>query len=56
MSKEALKSMITNLINDKNTEADLDFSTYVTAKMKDVAGFNEPDVVPDEPEHNEEVE
>ena len=40
MSKEALKSMLTNLINDKDAEASLDFSNFVTAKMKDIAGLS----------------
>ena len=40
MSKEALKSMLTNFINDKDTEASLDFSNFVTAKMKDIAGLS----------------
>jgi hypothetical protein len=38
-SKEVLRSMLANFINDKDAEATLDFSNYVTAKMKDVAGL-----------------
>jgi hypothetical protein len=38
-NKEALKSMLNNLINDKPEEASLDLHNYLTAKMKDVAGI-----------------
>jgi len=41
--REALKSMLNNLINDKPEEATLDFHNYVTAKMKDVAGISAGD-------------
>lgn len=37
--REMLKSMLHNLINDKSTEASLDFHSYITAKMREVAGF-----------------
>lgn len=37
--RDALKSMLNNLINDKTEEATVDFHNYVTAKMKDVAGI-----------------
>ena len=39
-SRENLKSMLNNLINDKSEEASLDLHTYLTAKMRDVAGIN----------------
>ena len=38
--KESLKSMLNNLINDKSEEASVDFHNYITAKMKEVAGFS----------------
>lgn len=38
-NKEALKSMLNNLINDKPEEASLDLHNYLTVKMKDVAGI-----------------
>ena len=37
--KEALKSMLNNLINDRQEEASLDLHSYMTAKMRDVAGL-----------------
>ena len=37
-SREALKSMLNNLINDKQEEASLDLHNYLTTKMKVVAG------------------
>lgn len=36
--REALKSMITNLINDRSEEASLDFHSYLTDKMRDISG------------------
>jgi len=38
-NRDALKSMLNNLINDKPEEATLDFHNYVTGKMKTVAGI-----------------
>jgi len=38
-NREALKSMLNNLINDKQEEASLDLHNYLTTKMKDVAGL-----------------
>lgn len=40
--REALKGMLNNLINDRHEEATADLHSYLTAKMKDVAGFNPP--------------
>jgi hypothetical protein len=37
--KEALKSMLYNLINDKTEEASLDLHNYLVSKMKDVSGL-----------------
>lgn len=34
---EALKSMITNLINDKPEEAKVDLHSYLTDKMREVS-------------------
>lgn len=34
--EEELKSMITNMIDDKTTEASVDFHKYLQAKMSDV--------------------
>lgn len=39
-NREALKSMLNNLINDKQEEASLDLHNYLTNKMKDVAGLS----------------
>lgn len=38
-NREALKSMLNNLINDKGEEAQLDFHTYATNKMREIAGL-----------------
>jgi hypothetical protein len=38
-NRDALKSMLNNLINDKPEEASLDLHGYLTAKMKDVSGL-----------------
>lgn len=35
-NRDALKSMLNNLINDNGTGATADFHTYVTMKMRDV--------------------
>lgn len=56
MSKEALKSMLNNFINDKDTEASLDFSNYVTAKMKEVAGLSTTQVSNEQEEHQTDEE
>lgn len=37
--REALKSMLNNLINDKPEEASLDLHDYLTTKMRDVSGL-----------------
>ena len=37
--REALRSMLNNLINDKPEEATLDLHNYLTMKMKEVAGL-----------------
>jgi hypothetical protein len=37
--REALKSMLNNLINDKPEEASLDLHNYLTTKMRDVSGL-----------------
>ncbi len=39
--RDALKSMLNNIINDKPEEASLDFHTYITAKMKQVSGLEQ---------------
>ena len=39
-NREALKSLVNNIINDKTDEANLDFSNYITAKAQQVAGIN----------------
>jgi len=36
--REALRSMLNNIINDKPEQASLDLHTYLTQKMRDVAG------------------
>jgi hypothetical protein len=51
--REALKSMLTNLINDKPEEASLDLHSYMTDKMREVAGLGgapAAEVVDDEQE------
>jgi hypothetical protein len=37
--REALRSMLNNLINDKQAEAQLDLHSYLTDKMKEVSGL-----------------
>lgn len=37
--REALRSMLNNLINDKPEEASMDLHNYLTAKMRDVSGL-----------------
>ena len=37
--REALRSMLNNIINDKPEQASLDLHTYLTQKMRDVAGL-----------------
>ena len=41
-NREALKSMLNNLINDKPEEATLDLHSYLSNKMKEVAGLAAP--------------
>ncbi len=49
--REALKSMLNNLINDKPEEATLDFHNYITAKSREVAGMVPKEVdVPEVPD------
>lgn len=38
-NRENLRSMLNNLINDKQEEASLDLHNYLTAKMREVAGI-----------------
>jgi hypothetical protein len=40
--REALKSMLNNLINDRQEEATLDLHSYMTAKMQEVSGLGAP--------------
>lgn len=40
--REALKSMLNNLINDRQEEATLDLHSYMTAKMQEVSGLAAP--------------
>ena len=37
--REALKSMLNNLINDKPEQAAMDFHNYLAPKMREVAGM-----------------
>jgi hypothetical protein len=37
--REALKSMLNNLINDKPEEAALDLHGYMTVKMQEISGI-----------------
>ena len=37
--REALRSMLNNIINDKPEQASLDLHAYLTQKMRDVAGL-----------------
>lgn len=39
--REALKNMITNLINDKPEEASLDLHSYLADKMREVSGLGD---------------
>lgn len=46
--REALRSMLNNLINDRNEEAKADFHNFVTAKSREVTGLaGQPEVVED---------
>lgn len=58
--REALKSMLNNMINDKPEQAALDLHGYFTAKMQDIAGLTknttETDVVEIDPEASLETE
>ena len=38
-TRDALRSMINNLINDKRAAAGTDLHNYLTTKMRDVAGI-----------------
>lgn len=38
--RQALRSMLNNLINDKPEEASMDLHDYLTGKMKEVAGLS----------------
>jgi hypothetical protein len=40
--REALKSMLNNLINDKPEQATLDFHNYLAPKMREIAGVGQP--------------
>jgi hypothetical protein len=42
--REALKSMLNNLINDKHEEASMDLHGYMTAKMQEISGIGQPAV------------
>ena len=44
-NRENLRSMLNNLINDKQEEASLDLHNYLTAKMRGVAGIATTDTV-----------
>lgn len=37
-SRESLKNMLNNLINDKTEEAQSDLHAYLTTKMRDMVG------------------
>lgn len=37
--REAIKSMLNNMINDKQEQAELDLHGYFTSKMREVAGL-----------------
>ena len=39
--REALKSMLNNLINDKHEEASMDLHGYMTAKMQEISGIGQ---------------
>lgn len=38
-NRENLRSMLNNLINDKQEEASLDLHNYLTTKMREVSGI-----------------
>ena len=44
--REALKSMLNNLINDKHEEASMDLHGYMTAKMQEISGIGQQAVAP----------
>jgi hypothetical protein len=39
--RDALKSMLNNLINDKHEEASMDLHGYMTAKMQEISGIGQ---------------
>lgn len=41
MANEQLRSMLNNLINEKSTEATLDFHQYITEQVKSIVGLSE---------------
>ena len=51
--REALKSMLNNLINDKHEEASMDLHGYMTAKMQEISGIGQPAVT--EPADEEQI-
>jgi hypothetical protein len=59
--REALRSMLNNLIQDRESEASVDFHNYITSKMRDISGLSsqaptaEPAVVADEDDDFQEV-
>lgn len=48
--REALKSMLNNLINDKHEEASMDLHGYMTAKMQEISGIGQQVAPSDEEE------
>ena len=51
--REALKSMLNNLINDKHEEASMDLHGYMTAKMQEISGIGQPAIA--EPADEEQI-
>lgn len=59
-TKDALRNMVQNLIKDNTTQAEMDLHPVFTAKMKEIAGINNPEpsvsIETDEDETNLETE
>lgn len=53
--REALRSMLNNIINDKPEQASMDLHNYLTQKMRDVAGLAPVEAAPPAAEVTDDV-
>lgn len=54
--RDALKSMVSNLINDKQEEASLDLHNYLSVKMREISGLGQTPQLPTESNSEDEAE